>query len=61
MQKLQQQNNKNMFVLYLLRYTASTCENLSSVFANNKGADQTASTQPDQHLCYLNAFFFSIF
>ena len=24
-----------------LRYTASTCENLSSVFANNKGADQT--------------------
>ena len=41
MQKLQQQNNKNMFVLYLLRYTAWTCENLSSVFANNKGADQT--------------------
>ena len=41
MQKLQQQNNKNMFVLYLLRYTASTCKNLSSVFASNKGADQT--------------------
>ena len=41
MQKLQQQNNENMFVLYLLRYTALTCENLSSVCVNNKGADQT--------------------
>ena len=24
----------------------------SSVFANNKGADQPANPQPDQHLCY---------
>ena len=39
--KQQQQNKKNIFVLYLLRYTALTWENESSVFANNKGADQT--------------------
>ena len=62
-----------MFVLYLLRYTASTYENLSSVFANNKGADQTVHPHSlissysapmlfiYWNVSYLNAIFFSIF